>query len=69
MTHESEAQIHETGLNPSLHIKEVWFPGTHSCPSSHKIERPPLASGSLYCFGLNPVESNTLVAHNFHKIG
>ena len=26
----SEAQIHETGLNPSPHIKEVWFPGTHS---------------------------------------
>ena len=27
---EDEAQIQETGLSPSPHIKEVWFPGTHS---------------------------------------
>jgi hypothetical protein len=27
---EDEAQIQETGANPSPHIKEVWFPGTHS---------------------------------------
>ena len=26
----SEAQIEKTGSNPSPHIKEVWFPGTHS---------------------------------------
>jgi hypothetical protein len=27
---EVEAHIQETGTTPSPHIKEVWFPGTHS---------------------------------------
>ena len=27
---DEKPQIQETGVDPSPHIKEVWFPGTHS---------------------------------------